>query len=198
MSGVRRLLTTRGRALAVLAVAVLLAASSGCETDDSVGGLQPSCITLIPVKDPTPGEVTSVWGSESTCDVVEVELEVSGVSDIWSVQFEVVYPDGIAQILSPNADDSFLSEGGVDLFGEFDEIVAGTAEIGLTRVGAANVGITPSTNNHLIRLRFLRLASSGSGPVTFQDATLSTKANPGDQPTEISVPFSGGEFFIEN
>lgn len=201
MPGARRVLATGGRALAALAVAVLLATSSGCETDDSVGGLQPSCLTFISVKDPTPGEVTSVWGSESTCTFMEVELVVSGVSDIWSAQFEVHYPAGISDFAALDLSDSFLLEGATNLLRNVSQIDAGLVEIGITRDASENIaGVTPDPdgNTVLARLIFQRFTSSGEGDMTLEDATLSTVANPGDQPTEISVPFSGGEFFIEN
>lgn len=187
--------------MAVLALAVLLAASAGCQTNDSVGGLTPSCITFIPVKDSTPGEVTSVWGSESTCETAEVELVVSGVSDIWSAEFEVHYPVGISQFFKVDAADSFLVEGTSTLLVEAQEITAGVVEIGVSRVDSQNnVGVTPTTNTLLARLVFFRIASGGSGDVTLEDANLTKVENLGDPPTPFApaIAFSAGEIFIEN
>jgi hypothetical protein len=198
---VRRVLTTGGRVLTVLAAAVLLAALSGCSTDDDVGGLVPSCITFIPVKDPTPGEVTSVWGSESTCERAEVELVVSGVDNIWSAEFEVHYPVGISQFAAVDAGDSFLLEGIGTLLVEAQEITAGVIEIGVSRVDSQNnIGVTPTTNTLLVRLFFERFTSSGSGDVTLVDANLTKVENLGDAPTPFApaIEFSGGEIFIEN
>jgi hypothetical protein len=192
---------TGGRVLVVLVLAVVLVASAGCETDDSVGGLTPSCITFIPVKDPTAGEVTSVWGSESTCERVEVELVVSGVDDIWSAEFEVHYPVGIAQFVSVQAGDSFLLEGTSTLLVEAQEITAGLVEIGVSRVDSQNnIGVTPTTNTLLARLVFFRITSSGAGDVTLQDANLTKVENLGDPPTPFdpAIEFSAGEIFIEN
>jgi hypothetical protein len=186
---------------ATLAVCVLLAVAPGCNDDSGSSGLTASCITFIPAQGATPGEVTSVWGSESTCDTVEVELEVSGVDDIWSAEFEVVYPVSVSQFLALSTGDSFLLEGTDTLVLEAQEIVPGRVEIGVSRVDSSSlVGVTPTDNTHLCRLIFRRFASGGGGDVTLEDANLSRVVNLGDPPTPFdpAIVFSGGTFFIEN
>jgi hypothetical protein len=189
------------RVLATLAVCALLAVSPGCNDDSGSSGLVASCIRFDREKPPTSGEVTSVWGSESTCDTVEVELVVSGVADIWSAEFEVVYPVGISQYAGLSVGDSFLLEGTDTLFFEGDEIVPGRVEIGVSRVDSSSiVGVTPTDNTLLCRLIFRRITSGGGGEVTLEDANLTKVENLGYQPTPFdpAIEFSGGTFFIEN
>jgi hypothetical protein len=66
---------------------------------------------------------------------------------------------------------------------------------------ASNAGVAPLADSTLIaRLFFFRIATSGSAPFEIVNANLWKVENPGDPPTEFDppIPFSGGEFFIEN
>jgi len=124
---------------------------------------------------------------------------VSGIDDIWGASFEVRFPDGIAQFASLDLNDSFLAEGASNLIISSGEIEPGLWEIGFSRDASDTpVGVTPGANTQLARLIFFRIATAGDGPVTIEDASLFILANPGDPPTELVVPFSGGEFDIRD
>jgi len=177
----------------------MLAVIPACSTDDPVGGLQPVCITFVPDADPTLGEVAPVWSDTSDCAVAEVELVVTGVTDVWSTSFEVDYPSGIAFVVQAvDLSDSFL---GADALFTILEDPLGHVEIGVTRVDTGtNIGVTPTPGNDvLVRMAFVRFASGGSGDVIFGNANLSQRSTaiPGTPiPVDPPVPFIDGMLTI--
>ncbi len=184
------------RGLALSGLLLLLVLSWGCE-DDSTLGLGVSCITFVPDTVPTDGEVVAQRSDDSGCDVVVVELVVTGVTDVFAASFEIDFPQAFA-LISQDLDvtDSFLGD---DLFQELQEVSPGTAEGAVTRVGSEEVGATPSaTDNILLKVAFFRFVSSGSGALSFNDAKLKIVAIPGDPPVDAdpAVPFRGGTLMI--
>jgi len=192
-----------GLILIGLGLAALLMFGAGCSTDDDVGGFQVSCLTFLATKAPIDGEVTSVWGSESTCDTAEVELVIpGGVDNVWGASFHVTYDDSLAVFAGMSAGDSFLTQDGNLLLLDQEDDQNGKVVIGVTRTDSLNnVGVAPLVDNPLIvRLFFFRIASGGSGPVGIVNADLWKVENLGDPPTKFSpqIVFSGGQFDIEN
>ncbi len=184
------------RGLALSGLLLLLILAWGCE-DDSDLGLGLSCITFVPNAVPTDGEVVAQRSADSGCDVVVVELVVTGVADVFAASFEIDFPDEFT-LISQDLDvtDSFLGE---NLFQELQEVSPGTAVGGVTRVDSNNGGVTPDdTNNILLKVAFLRFVNSGSGALSFNDANLEIVANPGDPPVAAvpAVPFRGGTLMI--
>ncbi len=186
------------RPLALSGLVLLLALCGGCEDDEGLG-LDASCVAFIPDSVPTPGEVVAQVGEDSSCEIVIIELIVTGVDDIWGASFEPIYPGGTVLISQDiDLEGSFLGE---DAFQELVEISPGVAEAGITRVdNTVNTGVTPDDDNLLARFAFLRIAASGSGPLTFEDADLSIRAGPGEPVTDPIIPivFRGGTLSIVN
>jgi hypothetical protein len=112
----------------------------------------------------------------------------------------VRFPEGISALAALDLNDSFLANDGANLIFNSDTIEPGLVEIGISRDASDGLpGETPSGDDtQLARLVFFRIATDGAGPVTIEDASLFVVANAGDQPTEIVVPFSAGDFDIEN
>ena len=187
------------RPLALSGLVLLLALCGGCEDDEGLG-LDASCVAFIPDSVPTPGEVVAQVGADSSCEIVIIELIVTGVDDIWGASFEPIYPGGTVLISQDiDLEGSFLGE---DAFQELVELSPGVAEAGITRVdNRVNTGVTPDDDNNLLaRFAFLRIAASGSGPLTFEDANLSTVAGLGE-PVMLEDPptvFRGGTLSIVN
>jgi len=188
-----------------LAGLVLLAFGAGCSTGDDAGGFQQSCLTFLATKAPIDGEVTSVWGSESTCDVAEVELVIPGgvdVQNVWAASFDVTYDNSLAVFWKISATDSFLTQDGNPLLLNQGDDQNGKVVFGVTRTDSTNnIGVAPLVASTLIaRLFFIRIATGGDAPIEVVNADLWKVENPGDPPTKIDPPivFSGGEFFIEN
>jgi hypothetical protein len=99
----------RRRILLGLGLGVLLTVAAGCSTDENVGGFQPSCLTFLATKAPINEEVTSVWGSESTCDTAEVELVIpGGVDKVWGASFHVTYDNSLTVFAGMSTTDSFF------------------------------------------------------------------------------------------
>ena len=197
------------RGLALSGLLLLLVLSWGCE-DDTTLGLGVSCITFVPETDPTGGEVVAQRSSDSGCDVVVVELVVTGVDDVHSASFEIDFPDEIS-LISQDLDvtDSFLSDleerdAGDDLEQFLDEVPpdSGIAVGGVTRQGP-EAGVTPDDdNNILLKVAFFGFVNSGSGALSFIDAdsNLQIRATEGDPPVAAvpAVPFRGGTLMIIN
>jgi hypothetical protein len=187
-------------ALTALVLLGALLWATGCSTDENSAGLAPNCISFVPDigDDPPPsGEVTALFGPDSTCNTLDLQLVVSGVDDIFSAQFEIVYPTGIAQVFQVDLNGSFLFEDGVTPLLNFD-VVNGRAEIGFTRQDTNNGGVTPPVDNTLLAVvRFARIATTSSGTLSFEDATLSVLPDPAGPPVEVTVPFNGGVIAVD-
>ncbi len=184
------------RGLALSGLLLLLILGSGCE-DDSDLGLGLSCITFVPNAVPTDGEVVAQRSADSGCDVVIVELVVTGVSNVHAANFKIDFPNEFS-LISQDLDvtDSFLGD---DLLQELQEVAPGIAVGGVSRVDSNNGGVTPDEmNNILLKVAFFRFVSSGSGALSFNDAKLKIVAIPGDPPVDAdpAVPFHGGTLMI--
>lgn len=183
------------------AVAVLLAAG-GCETNESIGGLFPNCISFLPEADPVPApEVATSQSPESSCDVVHVDLSIADVDlydSVFGIKFEVDYPFGIASALDPVSIGSFLGSDGTPLIAIVTESPPGHLEVSLTREDISNGGADPITDDdRLLALRFLRQVSTSSGPLTFSDAALFVLTDPNGPPDEVPVEIQGGMLAVD-
>ncbi len=181
------------RGLALSGLLLLLVLGSGCE-DDSDLGLGLSCITFVPNAVPTDGEVVAQRSADSGCDVVVVELVVTGVADVFAANFEIDFPNEFA-LISQDLDvsESFLGDDAIQVL---EEISPGIGEAGVTRVDTNSGGVTPDdTNNILVKMAFLRFVSSGSGALLLNDANLILAGTPpvGAVP---ALPFRGGTLMI--
>jgi hypothetical protein len=189
-----------------VALLLLLALGPGCETDEPSGGLVTSCLTYTAEKDPTEGEVTSaLYEDFSDCGTAVVELVLTGVEDVWSVQFHVVYPYAISQIREDVVDvtESFLATDDGDVEYHIEEQTPGRAVVGVTRIDTgSNKGVTPTAEDSVVlRLGFELFAATGSGEVTFEEASVwvRTSPDPGQPlPADPPVSFSGGTLVILN
>lgn len=181
------------RGLALSGLLLLLVLAWGCEDDSNLGfGL--SCITFVPNAVPIAGEVVAQVGAESGCDVVVVELVVTGVADVFAASFEINFPDAISLISNDlDVSNSFLGDDAIQVL---QEISPGIVEGGVTRVGSTNGGVTPDdTNNVLLKVAFFRAANSGSGALSFNDANLIIAGTP-PVAAVPAVPFRGGTLMI--
>jgi len=183
------------RGLALAGLLLLLVFAAGCEDDDTLG-LGVTCITFVPDAVPTAGEVVARRAAESDCDVVVVELIVTGVENVYATNFDIDYPQQFA-LISQNlvVSDSFL---GTDLIQNLDEVPPGSGMVvgGLTRQGDVTIGVTPDdTNNILFKVGFVGFTISGSEALTFNDANLIIAGIPptGSIP---AIPFRGGTLMI--
>jgi len=184
---------------AIGATCLLLLVFFGCSTDDS-GGLDDSCLAFVPSQQRTDGEVTAVLAADSSCDLAILELVVTGVSDVWSVQFELDYPIALSQFAFIDTASSFLVDDGTPPLFHAEDNPLGHLVVGVSRQNTgSNTGVTPTEDdNVLVRLGFVRFANSGEGLLMFMNPSLSTLTVAGEQPTELLVPFHAGSFVIEN
>ncbi len=170
------------RGLALSALLLLPILGSGCE-DDSDLGLTSSCITFVPDAEPTDGEVVAQRSATSTCEVVVVELVVTGVDDVHSANFKMTFPneafflfpldyDNDGNLDTLDVTSSFLGDERFTDLGLIPILVeeppdSGIAVGGVTRVGTregTRQGVTPDdTNNSLFKVAFRRFIDSGSG-----------------------------------
>jgi hypothetical protein len=187
----------------------LVLCGTGCETDPA-SGFQINCLELVNNDIPATGEVSLVWGADSTCDLLELEVYVTDVEDIWSVSFTLDYPDALVQYAGVSFGDSLLREDGNDVLPPVvdPQFEGGQASlvVGFTRTNSdVNAGIDAATSTPeqpdaslLLRLLFVRAATAGEGPLEFRNAVIEQVANPGELPVDADPPidFNGDAFRI--
>ncbi len=82
---------------------------------------------------------------------------------------------------------------------QLDETSPGFVVGAISRVGTLNGGVTPTDSDDiLMRMAFIRFATSGSGPLTFSDANIDFIATPGLPPVATIPPieYIGGTILM--
>jgi hypothetical protein len=196
---VRKTLSTTQR-VPLLPCLLLLAGiftGAGCSEDDEAI-TTPACVSLIPLAQPADGAVVARLGADSSCDVAEIELVVTGVDDLLGAAFRLSYTANLAFLFQIDVDDSLLADGGVTVVVEAQQPLPGVWDIGLTRLSETGVDAS-ADKNILVRLVLIRQATGGSGPFGFSNHQLLAAGPPDEPPVEIpptTVPWFGGTLAI--
>ena len=177
--------------LALLVLAVLsILPSAGC--GNSGGVMAPAIMfNYAPASGPSPS-VTTVLGPASTSSVAEIEIYISGVPDVLAASFTLDYDQATVVFLDFDVAASHLVSDGAAIQPIVQQTQTGQVTVGVTRLGAT--GIDFDQTHLLIRIRFLRAASSGTSALTFGNNELLNSMAP---PQPISgVQWFGGNFQI--
>ncbi len=176
------------RTAVFLGLLLLLAPPSCHHSDD------PVCLELI-APAPTPGSVACREGADSTCDLIAVDLIVTDVPDLFTVDFALTFDPALAGYEGLSAAGSLLSSDGtqVTVFEDHDP-AQGKITVTIARLGLDSGGIDAVGERFLVRLYFRKLADSGSCPLAFTTARIFS----GVFPPEIidGVVWSGGTLII--
>jgi len=172
----------------VFLAASLLAGCSSSSEDASVDdGYSGPCLELTPAGPPVAGTVTLEASSGSTCDLLEVDVMVTDVSDVFSVNFQLTFDPSVATFDGYSTSGSFL--GAAPDLGEFvlnrspDTVLVSLAQ--LSRTGADATGTEP-----VIRLTFLRAADTGSADISFTSGEMMATQPP--PRTMLDLQWLGG------
>ncbi len=189
-----------GRATRTLAVALgiglLTTFSPSCSSDDNggTGGMVTiPCLAFQGAALPAPDTVVAQSGGSSTCDLMVVDLTVTDVNDLFAANFVVTYPSSVVRFSSASELGSVLAADGAALSLQSSETTLGNLTIGITRLNETT-GVNAVGGNLLVRLNFVRAATSGSGVISFGQNELLDSSQP---PAVIpGITWSGGNVTI--
>jgi len=155
------------RAAFPIALAVIVAgAVPGC----SGGGSDPiptACITFEAAAVPAGSTVVARQASGSTCGMLQVELVLTGVTDVQTVEFKVDFDDSVASYEGLSLAGSMLGAN-VNVFEDEDP---GQVTINLSRF---NSGIDFIPDGTVVRLIFGKAtaADAATGTLSFSDTQI--------------------------
>lgn len=173
------------RSAALLLSVVLLGPSCGGD-----GGGTPSsggpCLEFTPAASPAPDTVsTRVAGN--ACSTIDLELQITDVSDVFAVSFTVTFDPATVSFDSLSTAGSLLASDGALLE---TEIVgsSGMVAIGVTRL--ASTGRDAAGTANLLTLRFRQQAAAGASLLSYGDTrVLGSEAPPQEKP---GISWTGG------
>jgi len=190
-------------AAVVLAVAVLAGLSPACDGDDNGGGGTSTTSCLQYESSGVPGAitVTTIDGvpDDDECNFVYVDLMVHDVQDLYAANFVVTYPVNVVGFSAAIGEGSFLSSDNTAVDVEARVTDAGEVTLAITRLAVATGIDIPDdgVGKRLIRLAFVRAASSGSGDLEFTVSQLLDSGGPNSPPVEIpNSVWTGGTIGI--
>ena len=180
------------RRFAALIVVALVGVVFGCGGSDNGGMTPTTCVTFVTAGDPT--TFTAVAGA-AACSSIEVRVRLNGVMDVYGGGFDITFDPAIVAYDGLDKSTSHLSSDGTAtsfLDGSPVPVGTGTVEIGFTRLDQAAGGVDFDASQELCRLRFKKIAGSGSTDLTLSRLTLKDPNGGGYQ----NVTASGGTFTI--
>jgi hypothetical protein len=139
--------------------------------------------------------VTCREGADSTCELIAVDLMVTDVPNIFTVDFAMTFDPALAAYEGLSANGSILSSDGteVTVFEDYDPAQA-KITVTIARLGLDAGGIDAVGERHLLRLYFSMQAESGSSPLVFTTTRIFSGVFP---PAIIDgVEWSGGTLLI--
>ncbi len=151
------------------------------------------CIAFAPGSAPAPGTIVAAQTSTGACDLVSIDLLVTGVTDIFAASFTVDYDQSIASYDRVSTSGSLLASDGrtVEVL---EDRRSGHVTIGLTRRGATT-GIDAAGTALLVRLFFLKAGTAaGSGSLGFSNTKLLGSETPPQE--KQGMQWSGGTLFL--
>ena len=165
----------------------------GCKgSSDNMVVPAAACLEFSAIVGPSAGSVTLEEASNSTCDVLSLTVMITDVADIFASSFVVEFDPAIATYTALSISSSFLGSDGATVEVLADE-QPGSVSIGLTRLGS-NSGIDVVGTRELVTLVFSKVATNGSGSVTFTNGVLLGSETPPQSKTGVS--WSGGMMLV--
>ena len=185
------MLTERIHGILLLALAALALAASGCDE----GGPQDPVLVCIDFTSASGAAgVTSVLSADSTCDVADVEITATNITDVFALDVEILYDPAIAAFSSALTVDSFLRSDGADLVVIISEPEAGRVVLGVSRTAATGVDIGADPQQIAV-MRFLNTGMTGSGVVGLSDECLLGSETP--PLPKVGLVCTGGTLRVE-
>jgi hypothetical protein len=173
-------------------LALVLVSAAACDEGDTTGG-GVVCVEFRADQEPTPGEVTALMSSNTTCEAVIVELVVTDVDDVFGLQTMITYDTSIAQFSGWDTTDSILRSDGSEVASVVREVAAGTIEVGVTRVLQGGSDVT-GTGTILELFFLINRNTEGSGDLTLEQQCLWGSEDPPQSKPDVDC--SGGNLVV--
>jgi hypothetical protein len=166
---------------------LLIVVSPACHDCDN------ACLQFVDADTPSPDSVTCRQGADSTCDLIAVDLIVTDVLDMFTVDFTFTFDPAVVHYENLAAEGSILSSDGAQVT-ILEDPQQGQVTITIARLGLGSGGIDAIGEQFLVRLYFGKAAESGSSSLSFTTTRMFT----GVFPPEIieGVEWSGGTLII--
>jgi len=142
------------------------------------------CLEFVPDAFASPATVVAQKGDGSTCDLLEIDLVITDVSDIHTVSFAIQLPAGIVGYHSFSETGSILKSDGATV------IVQEGPGPSLAIARLAQTGVDADGPGHLVKLLLSREATSGTGSLTFSEARVFNSQTPPQ--LQSGIQWSGG------
>jgi hypothetical protein len=155
-------------------MALLISCSGGGPSGNTIipeppGGSSNLVGSFAPAQpNPADGTISMSQGSNTSGDVVMVQINVTGIDNLFGVNIDVVYNSALADYLGEYDGNSILASGGRSVSCVFSEQQPGTIVGGIARNGADAGGVDVTTTQELITLAF-RVTGAGSSTISVQN-----------------------------
>jgi hypothetical protein len=149
-------------------------------------------MTLDPAAAPAASTVVARQAADSTCEILQVELVMTAVPDVQTVEFTASFDASVARYEGVSLSGSTLTSGGADV-DVFEDEEPGRVTVALTRF---NTGVDFVPEGTLVRLIFGRAtdADGAAGALVFSDTRIFDSDTPPNEKTGIQ--WLGGTFRI--
>jgi hypothetical protein len=173
----------RARLITVLLAVVALAGlSPACDGDDNGGGTNTNaCLQFEGSGVPGAITVTTVDGlpDDDECNILVVDLMVHDVQDLFATNIVATFPSNVVAFSAATGQGSVLASD--NTAPDVEASVTGVGEVTLAIARLSQTGIdvpADGVGKLLIRLIFIRVASSGSGDLEFTTEQLLDSGEP--------------------
>ena len=116
---------------------------------------------------PADSTISMSQGSATSGDIVMVQVNVTGIDNLFGVNFDVIYNPALADYLR-DYPGTILESGGQSVSYILTENQPGVIVAGVARNGAEAGGVDVTATRALVTLAF-RVTGAGSSPVSFQN-----------------------------
>ncbi len=190
--------TTLGTLAGLSGLLALALAAPGCGGGDGAPSI---CVAFLAGATPAPSTAVAQPASGSVCDIVVVEIVLTDVSDVFTVDFTVSFDPSVARYEGYSLAGSRLTSDAAEVE-QLEMRVPPPPEearqviLGLTRVNPST-GIDFTGTQTVVRLLFRKALASGTGssPLTFSDTkVLGSEEPPQEKP---GITWSGGTFQVQ-
>jgi hypothetical protein len=179
--------------MAAVAVTALLAASaSGCGGGNGKDPIPTTCISFEAAAAPAGSTVVARQGTGSTCEMVQIELVLTGVTDVQSVEFRADFDGSVARYEGLSLTGSTLISGVPNPI-VFEDEDPGQVSISLSRL---NTGIDFVPDGTVVLLIFSKATNTdgATGGISFSDTLIFDSAAPPQ--LKNGIQWHGGTFRI--
>lgn len=154
--------------------------------------MQERCVGFFASADPAPATAVARQAAGSTCGEVVIEIVLTGVADVFAVEFTAAFDGAVVAYEGYSLAGSHLASDGAQVL-VLESRQPGAVSLGLTRANPAG-GVSFAGSLTLVRLLFRRAGTADTGALAFS----STRILGSEQPPEEKpgIEWFGGTFHV--